>query len=267
MKIKKSFSFILIFCILLPITSCSTNIIRPITEDTEITLWTYPVGDWGNEAVVNELVRDFTEVNPEITVKTKFLDYKSGDKEVEEAIRSGKAPNLILEGPERLVADWGRRGLMEDLADLYTDASKDIYENVVFACRSSDGKFYEYPLCMATHCMAINKRIFEETNALQYVNLSNYTWTTKDFLKAVETIYRHGHKDVLKIYCKSKSGDQGSRALVNNLYDGTYTDDEHRSYTIDSSKNIAALSALYYCHGISIDSDLSSIDEIDRFRK
>lgn len=267
MKIKKSFSFLLIFCILFPITSCSTNIIRPITEDTEITLWTYPVGDWGNEAVVNELVRDFTEVNPEITVKTKFLDYKSGDKEVEEAIRLGKAPNLILEGPERLVADWGRRGLMEDLADLYTDASKDIYENVVFACRSSDGKFYEYPLCMATHCMAINKRIFEETNALQYVNLSNYTWTTKDFLKAVETIYRHGYKDVLKIYCKSKSGDQGSRALVNNLYDGTYTDDEHRSYTIDSSKNIAALSALDSCQGISIDSDLSSSDEIDRFRK
>ena len=56
MKIKKLFSFLLIFCILFPITSCSTNIIRPITEDTEITLWTYPVGDWGNESAENELV-------------------------------------------------------------------------------------------------------------------------------------------------------------------------------------------------------------------
>ena len=267
MKIKKLFSFLLIFCILFSISACSTNIIRPITEDTEITLWTYPVGDWGNEAAVNELVRDFTEANPEITIKTKFLDYINGDKEVEEAIRSGKTPNLILEGPERLVADWGRRGLMEDLSDMYTDASKDIYENVVLACHSNGGKFYEYPLCMATHCMAINKRIFEEANALQYVNLSNYTWTTKDFFKAVEAIYRHGYKDVLNIYCKSQSGDQGSRALVNNLYDGTYTDDDHRLYTIDSSKNIDALSSLDSCQGISIDSDLSSSDEIDKFRK
>ena len=267
MKIKKLFSFLLIFCFLIPITACSTNVIRPITEDTEITLWTYPIGDWGNEKAVNKLISNFIAINPEISVKTKFLDYKSGDDEVEEAIRLGKTPDVIIEGPERIVANWGKRGLMADLSDMYTDASKDIYENVEFACRSNDGKYYEYPLCMATHCMAINKKIFEESDALQYVNLSNHTWTTENFFKAVNAIYNHGHKKVLSIYCKSQSGDQGSRALVNNLYDGSYTDDNHLSYTIDSSKNIAALSALMLCPGISIDPKLNSNDEIAMFKK
>ena len=67
MKIKKLFSFLLIFCFLIPITACSTNVIRPITEDTEITLWTYPIGDWGNEKAVNKLISNFIAINPEIS--------------------------------------------------------------------------------------------------------------------------------------------------------------------------------------------------------
>lgn len=266
MKIKKLFSFLIIFCISISITACSSNVIRPMIEDTEITLWTYPIGDWGNKTAVDKLIKDFNEVHPEISVKVKFLDYTYGDKEVENAIKFGKTPDIILEGPERLVSNWGKRGLMVELSDMYTDASKDIYENVTFACRSTDGKYYEYPLAMATHCMAINKTIFEKAGALQYINLTNYTWTTENFFKAVDTIYRSGHKDVLSVYCKGPSGDQGSRALINNLYDGAFTDKAHKSYTIDSTKNIAAVSALISRSGITINHNLSSAEEITKFR-
>ena len=267
MKIKKLFSFLIIFCVILATAACSNNFAIPMIEDTEISLWTYPIGDWGNKTTVNNLIKDFNKIHPEISVKVKFLDYNYGDQEVEAAIKFGLTPDIILEGPERLVTNWGKRGLMADLSDMYTDASKDIYENVSMACRSSDGKYYEYPLSMATHCMAINKKIFEEADALKYVNLSNYTWTTENFFKAVDAIYRSGRKNVLTIYCNGQSGDQGSRALINNLYDGSYTDKLHQSYTIDSSKNIAAISALISRPGISIDSKLSSNEEIAKFRK
>lgn len=266
MKIKKLFCFLIISCLILPITSCSNNVPRLLLEDAEITLWTYPIGDWGNKTVVNKLIKNFNEVHPDISVKVKYLDYTSGDNEVEEAVKSGKTPDIILEGPERLVANWGRRGLMVDLSDLYTDDSKDIYENVAVACRTFDGKYYEYPLCMATHCMAINKRIFEEADALKYLNLTNYTWTTENFFRAVDAVYRSGHKNILSIYCKNKSGDQGSRALITNLYGGTYTDKSHLSYTIDSQKNITAITSLISSYGISIDPTLSSADEINKFR-
>ena len=119
---------------------------------------------------------------------------------------------------------------------------------------------------MATHCMAINKRIFEEADALKYLNLTNYTWTTENFFRAVDAVYRSGHKNILSIYCKNKSGDQGSRALITNLYGGTYTDKSHLLYTIDSPKNMAAITSLISSHGISIDPTLSSADEINKFR-
>ena len=267
MKTKTLFGSFVIFCILILVTACTSNVARPVMEDTEISLWTYPIGDWGNKKVVNGLIKKFNEIHPEISVQVKFLDYRYGDKEVNAAVKAGKTPDVIIEGPERLVANWGRRGLMSDLSDMYTDASKDIYENITSACRSNDGKYYEYPLSMATHCMAINKRIFEEADALKYINLSNYTWTTVNFFKAVDAIYKSGHKKVLSIYCNGQSGDQGSRALINNLYNGSFTDKEHQSYTIDSTNNIAAITALISRKGISIAPDLNSVEEIDKFRR
>lgn len=267
MKIKKLFCFLIISGLLLFITSCSDNVVRPLLEDTEITLWTYPIGDWGNKTVVDKLIKGFNELHPEISVRVKYLDYNFGDNEIEDAIKTGTTPDIVFEGPERLVADWGRRGLMVDLSDLYTDASKDIYENVAVACRTSDGKYYEYPLCMATHCMAINKRIFKEADALQYLNLTNYTWTTDNFFKAVDAVYKSGYKNVLTIYCKNQSGDQGSRALVNNLYGGFYTDSLHQTYTLNSARNIAAVSSLLSTPGITLDPTLDSTGALNKFRK
>ena len=128
MKTKTLFGSFVIFCILILVTACTSNVARPVMEDTEISLWTYPIGDWGNKKVVNGLIKKFNEIHPEISVQVKFLDYRYGDKEVNAAVKAGKTPDVIIEGPERLVANWGRRGLMSDLSDMYTDASKDIYE-------------------------------------------------------------------------------------------------------------------------------------------
>lgn len=267
MKKKTLLSLSLIFCVLLSTTSCSRNVARPIVDEAEIELWTYPVGDWGNEETVTKLINDFTASHPEIKVKVKYLFYNTGDREIEEAIRYGRTPDIVLEGPERLVANWGARGLMVDLSDMYTDASKDIYDNVAYACRSNDGKYYEYPLCVVTHCMAINKRIFAEADALQYVNLTDHSWTTENFFKAINAIYNSGHDDVLSIYCGSQSGDQGTRALVTNLYDGSFTDKTHRQYTINSVNNIKALTELTSCNGINIDPQLDSLGENARFRQ
>ena len=84
---------------------------------TEISLWTYPVGNWGNSVVVAGLISDFMQKYPKIHISVKYLDYATGDEEVREAIEEGRAPDLILEGPERMVADWGNKGLMADLSE------------------------------------------------------------------------------------------------------------------------------------------------------
>ena len=142
-------------------------------ETTNITLWTYPIGNWGDAATVDTLIASFEEAHPEISVTVEYLDYTNGDDQVNTAIEGGQAPDLVMEGPERLVANWGAKGLMVDLSDLWTDEAKEaIYDSVEAACQNNDGVFYEYPLCMTAHTMAINRDLFEVADALQYIDES-----------------------------------------------------------------------------------------------
>ena len=90
----------------------------------DITLWTYPIGEWGNAETVDSLIQDFNKEYPGINVTVEYLDYTNGDDQVNTAIEGGQAPDLIMEGPERLVANWGAKGLMVDLSDILDDTDK-----------------------------------------------------------------------------------------------------------------------------------------------
>ena len=233
----------------------------------ELKLATYPIGKWGDEASVAKLLENFNKKYPDVQVTVEYLDYQNGDDQVNTAIEGNAAPDLIMEGPERLVANWGAKGFMVDLKDIFEDeASSDINANVKTACMSSDGKYYEYPLAMTAHCMGINKAIFEKADALQYIDEKNHTWTTENFFKAVEAIQKSGQDNVLAVYCAGQGGDQGTRALVNNLYSGTYTNKEHSEYTAASSENAKALEELKNAKGVNFDSGIVGGEEITLFR-
>ena len=236
-------------------------------QAADITLWTYPIGKWGDSASVDALLADFNAQYPDIHVTVEYLDYTNGDDQVNTAIEGGSAPDIVMEGPERLVANWGAKGLMADLSDLWTDDQKaDISASVEAACKDSSGAYYEFPLCMTAHCMAINKTVFEAAGAMQYVDAENHTWTTDNFLKAVQAVYDSGKTDVGAIYCSGQGGDQGTRAIINNMYGGTFTDAEHTKYTADSPENIKAIQALYDAKGVNFDASINGGEEITLFR-
>ena len=236
-------------------------------QAADITLWTYPIGKWGDSASVDALLADFNAQYPDIHVTVEYLDYTNGDDQVNTAIEGGSAPDIVMEGPERLVANWGAKGLMADLSDLWTDDQKaDISASVEAACKDSSGAYYEFPLCMTAHCMAINKTVFEAAGAMQYVDAENHTWTTDNFLKAVQAVYDSGETDVGAIYCSGQGGDQGTRAIINNMYGGTFTDAAHTKYTADSAENIKAIEALYNQDGINFDASINGGEEITLFR-
>ena len=199
-------------------TAASSEAAAATTEAgqaADITLWTYPIGKWGDSESVDALLADFNAKYPDIHVTVEYLDYTNGDDQVNTAIEGGSAPDLVMEGPERLVANWGAKGLMVDLSDLWTDDQKaDISASVEAACKDSSGAYYEFPLCMTAHCMAINKTVFEAAGAMQYVDAENHTWTTDNFLKAVQAVYDSGKTDVGAIYCSGQGGDQGTRAQI-----------------------------------------------------
>ena len=66
---------------------------------------------WGNDETVQGLVSSFNAKYPDIKVTVEYLDYTNGDDQVNTAIEGGSAPDLIMEGPERLVANWGAKAL------------------------------------------------------------------------------------------------------------------------------------------------------------
>lgn len=233
---------------------------------TEITLWTYPIGGWGNQETVEGLMADF-EAATGIKVTVEYLDYTNGDDKVNTAIEGGAAPDLIMEGPERLVANWGAKGLMVDMADLIDDTDvAEINPAALNACYGANGEVYEYPLVMTAHCMAINKTVFEAADAMQYLDAEAHTWNSvEDFWKAVDAVYAYTGSQVGSIYCGGQGGDQGTRAIVNNLNGGTFTDAAHTTYTWDSEENVAALQALVDCEGIEFDAGIVGGDEIAYF--
>lgn len=232
---------------------------------TEISLWTYPIGKWGNEDVVNELMAAF-EAETGIKVNVEYLDYTNGDDKVNTAITAGNAPDLVMEGPERLVANWGANGYMVDLSDMLDDEDlSEIYDSVKAACINSEGACYEYPLVMTAHCMAINWNAFQEAGADQYVDVESHTWTTEQFFNAIQALYDYYGETVAAVFCNGQGGDQGTRALVNNLYGGTFTNADHTAYTWDDAENIQALQALYDQDGIAYDASIVGGDEIALF--
>ena len=232
---------------------------------SEITLWTYPIGGWGQEDQVKALTDAFT-AETGISVKVEYLAYADGDDKVNSAITANNAPDLVMEGPERLVANWGANGYMVDLSDLLDDTDKgEINASVLASCTSADGSVYQYPLVMTAHCMAVNLNAFKEAGADQYLDLDSHTWTTENFIKAVEALYAHYGETVGAVFCAGQGGDQGTRALINNLYGGTFTTPEHDGYTWNDPANIQALELLKGMDGIAFDASLAGGDEIALF--
>ncbi len=262
------------------LSSCSSTTQNVRMEDdsgsgeiTELTLWTFPVGNWGNPTAVASVLTDFHKEYPDIHVSVEYLNYNNGDEKINQAAEDGSLPDLVMEGPERLVVNWGERGLMVDLSKLWeSEKAGEIYDNIREACRHRNGAYYVFPICMTAHCMAINYDMFEEAGALKYIDEEAHTWTTEDFIEAVKVLnnYETAQGQNVSpgiIYSKNQSGDQGTRALVNNLYGGTYTDAEHTSYTVDSEENRKALQLLYDLEGITFEPSLTSSDVIDLFCK
>ena len=211
-------------------------------DPVEISLWTYPIGKWTDEATVSALLADFNAAYPNITVKVEYLDYTNGDDKVNTAIEGGQAPDIVMEGPERLIANWGAKGLMVDLKDIVPAGT---YDSVLSSCTSADGAVYEMPVCMIAHCMAINRDVFEAADALQYLYEDTHTWNSvEDFFKAVQAVYDAGNEYVGTIYCGGQGGDQGTRALINNLYSDYFVTEDGSSYNINSANNVKALQLL-----------------------
>lgn len=265
---KKLLTFLLALTLVLSVTACGQDAAANDEEQSviELTLWTYPIGDWADETAVNNLLTQFNAVYPDIHVTVQCLDEATSDDSLSTAVDGGVAPDILLAQPDRLVKVWGAEGMLADLSDMWDDADKqEVNETCRSVCFTSDGKCYAYPFAMNVQCMAINYDAFVTAGADQYIDLESRTWTTEQFTQAVKALRDKYGEDVAAVYCSGQNGDQGTRALITNLYGGTFTNDAHTAYTVDSEPIQQALTLLRDTKGIEFDEAINGQEEATLF--
>ena len=240
---------------------------------TEISLWAFNIGGFTEASNWDSLIAAFNEANPDIKVTVTPINYQDGDQKLTSAITSGSGPDIIFEGPERIVGNYAREGLMVDLSDLWETGGSDIAEGIS-SVSQLDGTYYMYPLSVAAHCMAINYEAFEAAGALQYIDEETRTWTTDNFVKAMEAVRDAAAAGTVNvatpgiIYCGAQGGDQGTRALVNNLYSDYYVNEDGTSYLANSENNVKALKLLQDMvnnGSMSANASFAAADELQAF--
>ena len=239
----------------------------------ELNLWSFNVGGFAEASNWEPIIAAFNEQNPDIKITVTPINYQDGDQKLTSAITAGTGPDIIFEGPERIVGNYAREGLMVDLSDLWETGGSDIAEGIS-SVSQLDGTYYMYPLSVAAHCMAINYEAFEAAGALQYIDEETRTWTTDNFVKAMEAVRDAAAAGTINIntpgiiYCGAQGGDQGTRALVNNLYSDYFVNEDGTTYTANSENNVKALKLLQDMvnnGSMSANASFAAADELQAF--
>lgn len=243
------------------------------TGAVELNLWAFNIGGFTDASNWDSIIAAFNEQNPDIKITVTPINYQDGDQKLTSAITAGTGPDIIFEGPERIVGNYAREGLMVDLSDLWETGGSDIAEGIS-SVSQLDGTYYMYPLSVAAHCMAINYEAFEAAGALQYIDEETRTWTTDNFVKAMEAVRDAAAAGTINIntpgiiYCGAQGGDQGTRALVNNLYSDYFVNEDGTAYTANSENNVKALKLLQDMvnnGSMSANASFAAADELQAF--
>ena len=241
----------------------------PTQMTAEITWWAFPTFgvDTGYE---QEVVDAFNAAHPDIKVKVEYIDFTSGPDKLTAAITSGTAPDILFDAPGRII-EFGEAGYLVPLDDMLDELKSDLTsQSLVETCVGADGTAWMYPISSAPFYMGLNKEALEAANALQYVNLEgDRTWTTENFVKMCEALRDAAPTQVPGIvYCGGQGGDQGTRALVNNLYSSSIVGEDGK-WNIDANgvKALKLLKEMYDNKSLDAGFDMAAADELQKFQQ
>lgn len=247
---------------------------KPVTSQsggetkTKIVWWAFPT--FGVDSGYEQEVADaFMAANTDVEVEVVTINFQDGPAQLTTALSSNSAPDVLFDAPGRII-EYGNAGYLANLDDLFTDDfKKDVNNEALLAtCHGSDGTNYMYPISSAPFYMGFNKEMLEKADALKYLNLEgDRTWKTDDFVKLCETLRDAGVVATPGIvYCGGQGGDQGTRALVNNLYSSSIVKDGKWNIDDKGIKSLKLLQDMYNDKALDGGFSMVAGDELQNFQ-
>ena len=258
MKMKKILALLLAAIMVVGMTACSktddngsgnTNTNNPNnnsnqpsnnnqSETVELKWWAPPTfiqdADDPVGTYEQKLVDEFNASHPGIVVSVETIDFTNASDKITTAIESGTAADVLFDAPGRII-EYGKNGKLVALDDMFTDEFvADVGNDAMLTSCQGDGTYYMYPISASPFYMAINKDMWEQSGAMEYVNLEgDRSWTTENFEKAIEKLAAAGYNPGL-LFCGGQGGDQGTRAFIANLYSGSVADGTQYTFNSDA---------------------------------
>ena len=230
-------------------------------EPITLRFWVYNEGDWSQSAG-KKLLSGLGEEWSHVTVEWKVLD-DTDQATLSAAMEAGQGPDLLLGTVSQLQHARRNGAGTADLSGLMPDA----YAPVRDAC-TDGGVVFAAPIAMEVTAMAINLDVFRASGAVQYIDQENHTWTTEGFISAMKVLSSSlTIPQAAKVYCGGQNEDEGTRALVTNLYGGSVTDETHTRYILNEQPTVDALQLLQKMNGMAFDDAITGDDENVLFRQ
>lgn len=216
--------------------------------DTTIQFWSFP--NFSSETGVagdfeKSLITAFQAKYPHIKVEYTLLASGDGQAKLDEAVRSGKTPDVFYDAPGRIIV-FANKDLLIPLDDILATEKPYITVGLLSVSRGKDRRTYMYPMHEGAFSMAFNKEMLEDLDLIDLLpyKRGDRRWTLAEYENLLREL-----RDVLPLemvpgvfYYKNQAGDQGTRAFLVNLHGAAnLLNEDYSSYTYNSEnaqKNI-----------------------------
>lgn len=243
--LKKIFLIVTVSLLSILAVNCGSKTSEDKTaKEGEVTIefWNFP-NFISSQTFDEELIAAFEAKNPGIKVKLQKLSFNDGPAQINSAIVSKTAPDVIYDAPGRIM-DWAAQGVLADLNDIMGESIVANIPKAMLDPITTDGKYYMYPINTAPFLMAFNRNMLEEADLLKMLPLDRpgRTWNMVEY-EALLTAIKQKIPNVqpTMFYAKSQAGDQGTRAYIANLYGSEIINNTLTAYMINNPAGVEAL--------------------------
>lgn len=200
------------------------------TKKVELVWWSYPrFTTAGKDPGVYEqgLVDRYMKENPGVSMKLEMLNYNGGPEKVNVAIATGATPDILIDDPVRLIADYAARGAVVDMEDVI---DKSTIHAGFLPDVTLNGKVYAYPVSALSYLIGANKTVFEKAGALGKLPLNKpgRTWTFDEYTAALEAVKGVAGVYPTALWAGNEQGDIVTRLILQNHGAKLFTPDLKR---------------------------------------